>query len=1030
MDGRIKTSLAILATVIVASGCSSGASDAGNPAPQNTGPTNQAPIANAGADIVVDVNSGPVALDGFASSDPEGRPITFQWTASTTQGRGSVTLKGEKTATPTFDPATPGSYEFVLSVSDGETTATDTVVAKVNGPPAANAGTDARVNVGTQQVALDAATSSDPNDDSLSFSWEIVAPVDHGNSVLTAPNQSATALVLDPAISGPYTLRVTTGDGRMTATDDVRVELNTPPGVTAMRVIDDNDNPLPPLVHQLPGSFNPVKLEALATDADGDPGLSFAWSILATPDGSNVSLAAADTARPTFTPVALGKYLLHVDVGDGTGTGSAEFEVEVFNTAPVADAGSDTKVSTGAGVSVSLSGAKSVDPDGDNLTYSWRVMSAPPGSIVGTTFGVPKIVAPAFTPDRFGFYEFELTVSDGVEQRVANVQVGVINPNFQVAADADRNTATLEKSVDVSKGETVSLTAAMQTDVTGQTLEFQWKQVTANGAVVDPAKNVINFTFNAPKEVTTLMFRIEVTSDAGNVDVDEVQINVLEDATKAVFVSALKGGDGVDVKRGTRELPYKSLQAAIDRAAQIGGADVYATGGTYAESITLKDAVSVYGGYDDGGANAPTWIRDIVLHKSLIKGGTSAVEGSAVSNLTLDGFTIESADATAAGASSYGLKLHDHSSVTVSRNTIHAGRGANGGNGAPAPGVTSAGHGGNGHSACFPYEFNPLVKGTCNRVSDEILLKIFGSGKLNQPRCEKLPTVGGAGGLNFNGGTGGRGGRGGFDTIAPEDGLPAVNGGKGGSALSGKSGNGGPGDPVQALSGAAGSPGREVGEMSVSEYVTASGADGADGDSNQGGGGGGGGGVQGVINFVSETSKFICNIAGGYGGGGGGAAVGGVHGSGGGGGGGSFGVYLASATGATLVDNTITTSAGGNGGQGSDGGIGGISPGGQGGLGLSGGSFRILDPLLGASIVEWSTIGAGGNGGNARGGNGGHGGGGGGGPTIGIAVIGADSAAVSTLQSKNSVTPGTAGTGGASPGSRGSDGVSQAVFSF
>ena len=48
------------------------------------------------------------------------------------------------------------------------------------------------------------------------------------------------------------------------------------------------------------------------------------------------------------------------------------------NTAPVADAGTDRTVTVGK--TVQLDGSKSSDEDGDTLTYSWTITSAPEGS--------------------------------------------------------------------------------------------------------------------------------------------------------------------------------------------------------------------------------------------------------------------------------------------------------------------------------------------------------------------------------------------------------------------------------------------------------------------------------------------------------------------------------------------------------------------------------------------------------------------------------------------------------------------------
>jgi hypothetical protein len=77
---------------------------------------NDAPVADAGPDQI-GIVAGQVRLDGSASFDPDGDPITFQWTQ--TAGP-SVTLSAPTSAVTTFTAVEGQSYGFRLTVRDSQ----------------------------------------------------------------------------------------------------------------------------------------------------------------------------------------------------------------------------------------------------------------------------------------------------------------------------------------------------------------------------------------------------------------------------------------------------------------------------------------------------------------------------------------------------------------------------------------------------------------------------------------------------------------------------------------------------------------------------------------------------------------------------------------------------------------------------------------------------------------------------------------------------------------------------------------------
>ncbi len=141
-----------------------------------SGVPNQAPVANAGSDQAVTINT-LVALNGSGSSDPDGNlPLVYSWTQ--TGGSPPVVLNSATISQPTF--TAPGSatvLTFTLVVTDslGLGSAPDTVVVTVSGvpnqPPIADAGPNQAVNT-RMPVTLNGSNSFDPDGHPLTYGWK------------------------------------------------------------------------------------------------------------------------------------------------------------------------------------------------------------------------------------------------------------------------------------------------------------------------------------------------------------------------------------------------------------------------------------------------------------------------------------------------------------------------------------------------------------------------------------------------------------------------------------------------------------------------------------------------------------------------------------------------------------------------------------------------------------------------------------------------------------------------------------------
>ncbi|GJL53572.1 MAG: hypothetical protein NPIRA02_07040 [Nitrospirales bacterium] len=180
--------------------------------------SNDVPVADAGRDQKFSAGD-MIKLDGSGSSDPDSDPLTFLWRI-TSEPSGSAAVLDDPTAVmPTFLANVPGTYIVKLVVNDGkENSAPDTVIISTdNLPPVADAGPDQLVMVG-DSVKLDGRNSSDPDDDSITFQWQLTSvPVGSTATLLDGTGTMPTFLADLP---GVYVARLIVNDGTFNGEPD------------------------------------------------------------------------------------------------------------------------------------------------------------------------------------------------------------------------------------------------------------------------------------------------------------------------------------------------------------------------------------------------------------------------------------------------------------------------------------------------------------------------------------------------------------------------------------------------------------------------------------------------------------------------------------------------------------------------------------------------------------------------------------------------------------------------------------------
>jgi hypothetical protein len=197
---------------------------------------NHPPVSQAGPDQTVQEGS-PVSLDGGASYDPDMDTLTYLW--SQILGP-AVTLMNPTTATASFTAPSVAvggaTLEFDLTVKDPKNlTGSDKIsvfVTHLNQRPTANAGPDQTKNEQTL-VTLDGSASSDPDLDTLSYTWTQTG----GPAVVLAGASTASPTFPAPDVTvggALLTFQLTVNDGQVSSVtaDTVQIKVqnvNDPP---------------------------------------------------------------------------------------------------------------------------------------------------------------------------------------------------------------------------------------------------------------------------------------------------------------------------------------------------------------------------------------------------------------------------------------------------------------------------------------------------------------------------------------------------------------------------------------------------------------------------------------------------------------------------------------------------------------------------------------------------------------------------------------------------------------------------------
>ena len=490
-------------------------------------PPNQAPVANAGTDIIISLPANTVNLNGNGT-DADGTIAGYIWTKIS--GPATFSIATPSQAQTLVNNLVQGVYQFELRVTDNQgAVGRDTVVVTVNAAapppnqaPVAYAGADITISLPSNTVNLN-GTGTDPDGSIGAYQWtKISGPA---GFVIASPAQAQTAV--NNLLQGVYSfeLRVTDNQGA-TGRDTVNVTVNAagtpPPPPNQAPVANAGAD------HNITLPVNTVTVNGSGTDADGTIA-SYLWTKISGP--VNFNIANPTQAQTIINNMVQGVYGFELRVTDNQGAidrdtmmVTVNAAIPLPNQAPLAFAGADHNITLPANT-VTLNGS-GTDADGTIASYLWTRISGPSSFTIVSSTQAQTVVNSLVQ----GVYRFELRVSDnlgafGRDTVTVTVNAAVTPPppppppvNQPPVANAGADIVITLPVNDVTL-------LGSGADADGSVVAYQWRRITG------PVIYSISTPNQAQTEVTSLVegvykFELTVLDDDGATGKDTILVTV------------------------------------------------------------------------------------------------------------------------------------------------------------------------------------------------------------------------------------------------------------------------------------------------------------------------------------------------------------------------------------------------------------------------------------------------------------------------------------------------------------------------
>jgi len=349
-----------------------------------------------------------------------------------------------------------------------------------------------------QLLKFDGSTSSDPDNDPLTYSWQLTNSQQQ-NIALNNANQSKVEFSLPGA--GLYTLSLQVNDGKVSSQNatvafEIKAAAQTNPPVAnagAARQVK---------VSQL------VQLSAEQSTPGQDGFRSFQWQLKQKPTGSQTSIQRADSVKAWLTPDVAGLYQAEITVVNNAGQQASQL-VDINASIASTDLPPQASISIpvhqiAPNFALNLSAEQSSD-DSAGLQYRWQVSQSPAGSQYQLT-GANTALA-RFSASTSGDYQLTFQLTDGSGQQTSQQQTIVVRDNNLPPV------AHLIAPERASLGQVLALDASESMHPQALALQYQWQLLAKpKGSVVQLSDSTSSKTSLQPDVNGQYLLALRVSS--------------------------------------------------------------------------------------------------------------------------------------------------------------------------------------------------------------------------------------------------------------------------------------------------------------------------------------------------------------------------------------------------------------------------------------------------------------------------------------------------------------------------------------